>query len=63
MQHHSEMETIYIIVGKQVREAKARIAGRFAIIPTPHGPVEFSKWFYRKSEAEKSAKTRYNRKD
>lgn len=39
-------ETIFVLVGKRVRQAAARFnRGRtVAIIDTPHGPVEFKRW-------------------
>lgn len=45
------METIYLVVGKQVREAKARIVGKIAEVSTPHGIREFGKWHRNKEDA------------
>lgn len=37
---------IWVLVGKQVRKAAARItrSGKLAIISTTSGPVEFKRW-------------------
>ena len=40
-----ELQTIFLIVGKQVRPAQARIVAGVAKVPSPHGTLEFSRWY------------------
>lgn len=40
-----ELQIIYLVVGKQVRPAQARIVGGIAKVPSPHGTLEFSRWY------------------
>lgn len=42
---NNELQTIYLIVGKVVRPAQARIVGGIAKVPSPHGTLEFSRWY------------------
>lgn len=39
------MQTIYIIVGKKIRQAEARIVGKIAEVQTPYGSREFGVWY------------------
>ena len=41
----NELQTIYLVVGKSVRTAQARIVGGVAKVPSPHGTLEFSRWY------------------
>ena len=42
---NNELQTIYLIVGKAVKSAQARIVGGIAKVPSPHGTLEFSRWY------------------
>jgi len=41
----NDLQEIFLIVGKKVRPAQARIVGGIAKVPSPHGTLEFSRWF------------------
>lgn len=42
---NNELQTIYLIVGKAVKPAQARIVGGIAKVSSPHGTLEFSRWY------------------
>lgn len=48
------MQTIYLIVGKLIRPAQARIVGKVAEVQTPYGIREFGKWFVSEDAAKKA---------
>ena len=52
MQIHNELQTIYLIVGKLVKPAHARIVAGIAKVPSPHGTLEFSRWFDTRRKAQ-----------
>lgn len=54
----NQLQTIYLIVGKEVRPAKARIVGGIAKVQSPHGTLEFSRWH----DTERKAKLAIARK-
>ena len=39
-----QLQTIYLIVGKLIKPAQARIVGNIAKVPSRHGTMEFSRW-------------------
>lgn len=41
----NELQTIFLVVGKEVRPAQARIVAGIAKVPSPHGTLEFSRWY------------------
>ena len=41
----NELQTIYLVVGKEVKLAKARVVAGIAKVPSPHGTLEFSRWY------------------
>lgn len=43
---------IYLIVGGRIRQAKARIVGRLAEVQTPHGIIEFGRWYESRDQAQ-----------
>ena len=53
-----QLQTIYLIVGKLVKPAQARIVGNIAKVPSPHGTLEFSRWF----DTERKAKLKISKK-
>jgi hypothetical protein len=55
---NNELQTIYLIVGKTVKSAQARIAGGVAKVPSPHGTLEFSRWY----DTERKAKIAITKK-
>ena len=56
-----ETEKIFVLVGKRVRSAQAVIKpSGIAVIQTPHGPIEFSKW-HRTERAAKLSIARKNK--
>lgn len=47
-----ELTQIYVLVGKKIRPAKARITGAgIAVIYTESGPVEIKRWYLTEREA------------
>lgn len=47
-----ELTQIYVLVGKKIRPAKARITGAgIAVIYTESGPVEIKRWYKTEAEA------------
>lgn len=47
-----ELTQIYVLVGKRIRPAKARITGAgVAVIYTESGPVEIKRWYKTEQEA------------
>lgn len=56
----NELQTIFLIVGKEVKPAQARIVAGIAKVPSPHGTLEFSRWYdtERKAKLAISAKRR-----
>lgn len=47
-----ELTQIYVVVGKKIRPAKARITGAgIAVIYTDSGPVEIKRWYKTEQEA------------
>lgn len=54
----NELQTIYLIVGKLVKPAQARIVAGIAKVPSPHGTLEFSRWY----DTERKAKLAVTKK-
>lgn len=52
------MKKIFLVVGKNVRQAQARIVGGIAKVPSPHGTLEFTRWH----DTERKAKMAISRK-
>ncbi len=53
-----QLQTIYLIVGKLVKPAQARIVAGIAKVPSPHGTLEFSRWY----DTERKAKLAITKK-
>ena len=53
-----QLQTIYLIVGKLIKPAQARIVGNIAKVPSPHGTLEFSRWY----DTERKAKLAVTKK-
>jgi hypothetical protein len=49
-----ETETIFVLVGKRVRQAEARFnrSRTVAIVDTSSGPVEFRRWYSSAADAQ-----------
>jgi hypothetical protein len=56
------MQTIYLIVGGQVKSAQARIVGNIAEVQTPYGIREFGTWYETHAEAKQAADRKVLRK-
>lgn len=53
-----QLQTIYLIVGKLIKPAQARIVGKIAKVPSQHGTLEFSRWY----DTERKAKLAITKK-
>ncbi len=53
-----QLQTIYLIVGKLIKPAQARIVGKIAKVSSPHGTLEFSRWY----DTERKAKLAITKK-
>ena len=53
-----QLQTIYLIVGKLIKPAQARIVAGIAKVPSPHGTLEFSRWY----DTERKAKLAITKK-
>lgn len=53
-----QLQTIYLIVGKLIKPAQARIVGNIAKVSSPHGTLEFSRWY----DTERKAKLAVTKK-
>jgi hypothetical protein len=56
------MQTIYLIVGGQVKSAQARIVGKIAEVQTPYGIREFGTWYETHAKAKLAADRKALRK-
>lgn len=54
----NELQTIFLVVGKEVKPAQARIVAGIAKVPSPHGTLEFSRWY----DTERKAKLAISKK-
>lgn len=56
-----ELRTIYLVVGKEAKPAKARIVGGIAKVPSPHGTLEFGRWYDTERKAKLAISKKRNR--
>ena len=61
MRSMNELQTIYLVVGKLVRPAQARIVGGIAKVPSPHGTLEFGRWYDTERKAKLAITKKRNR--
>lgn len=57
-----EKQTIFLVVGKNVRETTARIVGGVAKVDSPHGTLEFSRWHDTERKAKLAIARKYKRR-